>query len=632
MEGTMASQMKHLFVRTTVMVEGVIYLVPVPVLVYFVFFAFAWAKAVPLLFLEATTLAISLALVSGCLVRWLCMRPMLKAARGASDAADVARAIRAAYGLPFVESVSVFLRWLLAPGLFVSLPIYLMGKQSLLEAVSTTVFTGITGVVSIPLVFHICEAEASRFLAFLRQSGVWAEVKTRVRVGITTRLVVTLLLVICYPAGLFLYLIMLSNVGYMDLKSIPVGFGLLIFCSALLSVVVAVLFSRSVGSTLKGMNRSMGGVSEGDLTRELVVRDGDELGDLAHHYNSVISALSTSVQSVRDSAKNLAQWVDDISAASGALASASSHQQSSTQSVLTTVEQFSESLQAMTSRIATHAQTVTESAAAVEELSAGVASIARGAAAVRHTVGENVTSIGASREKIQSSIDGTLRMNESLGHISSAVRDIGNRFQRIEETLVILQEIAGQTNTLAMNAAIEAAHAGDAGRGFAIVASEVRRLAERSSQFVKEIGAIMKDIGKQVEQAVRSAEAGEKTSHEGRTAAQEAQTAVEGIMRSIAHIDTMVAEITRTTEEQAQAASHALAGFEALRTFSATVNGEVEAQASAAMQIAESIKSIGETTQKNTAASSRLSELAGALRAKSEELSVTVSKFKVRGG
>jgi methyl-accepting chemotaxis protein len=628
----MRSPLRFLFLRTTLKVEFIIYLVPVPVLIYFSFFAFKYANAYPTMFMVCVTAAITVALAGGSVVRWLQLRPMSKLSRPEllRDSRALTRAARSAYTLPLVESASVFLRWLLSPGLFITLPFALMGRITPIEIVSTSIFTGITGLVSIPLVYHICESESGRFFESLRKSGVVQTFSSPVRVGITARLVVTLLLVIAYPAGLFLHLIILSNVGYLDLKTIPVGFGLLIFCSILLSVVVAVLFSRSVALTLQGMIRNLEGVSKGDLTMDIAVRDGDEVGELAQHYNAVIEALGSSVQSVRESAQRLAQWVSDISSASEVLAKASANQQAHTQSVLVTVEQFSSSLQAMTSRIATHAQTVAESAASVEQLSAGVSSIARGAEAVRETVSENVASISRGKAKIQSSIDETMRMNESLGRVSTSVREIGGRFQQIEETLVILQEIAGQTNTLAMNAAIEAAHAGDAGRGFAIVASEVRRLAERSSQFVKEIGSVMTDIGQQIVEAVHTAEAGEETSRAGRSAAEDAQHAVEGIMRSIDRIDKTVDEISRTTGEQAQAASHALASIDALREFSKSVSQEVEAQATSARQITQAIKAIGETTNTNTRSSRDLSELAAALKAKSEELAVTVSRFRLR--
>ncbi len=630
----MRNPMRFLFIRTTIKVEVITYTVPVPVLIYFSLFTFKFANRDPMMFLITVAAAMTFALSGGSLVRWLQMKPM-QAAGTLEVLMDPERRRRAelsAFTLPAVESMSVFLRWLIAPGLLITLPFTLSGKMTPFEMVCVTVFTGITGLVSIPLVFHICETESFRFLKYVRAQGYPTASKNPVRINIGARLVVTLLLAISFPAGLFLTLIVMSNVGYLDLRTIPIGFGLLIFCSVLLSVVVAVLFSRSVVNVLREMNRNLAGVSQGDLTQEVAVRDGDEMGDLARHYTSVIDALGDSVHSVRDSARRLGQWVDDISAASKSLAEASGNQQENTKSVLATVEQFSASLQAVTGRIATHAQTVAESAAAVEELSAGVASIARGAGSVKKTVEENVGSIGKGREKIQASISGTLRMNESIAKISSTVRDIGGRFQDIEEILSAVQDISGQTNTLAMNAAIEAAHAGEAGKGFAIVATEVRRLAERSSQFVKEIGAVMKNIGREVEEAVRIAAEVEETSKTGRDSAQDAQAAMDGIMESINRIDSMVSEISRTTGEQAQAAAHALSGIDALREFSQNVSGEIEAQAVSARQITQSIKAIGEVTEKNTGASHDLSELAAALRSKSEELAVTVSRFQLREG
>jgi methyl-accepting chemotaxis protein len=630
----MRNPLKLLFLRTTLKVELIIYCIPVPVLVYFFLFAFHYARRDPLPFMIAVTAASSLAIVSGLAIRWLPLRHMKALSRSGAmgKAGLVRRAVRAAHALPLSESLSVFLRWLFAPGLLVTLPFTLTGRMSVMEAVSTTLFTGFTGLVSIPLVYYICETETSVFLEFLRRQGITEEFRNPVRIGITARLVATLLLVISYPTGLFLQLIFLSNAGYLDLRTVPAGFGLLVSCTAVLSVTVAVLFSRSVGLALRGINRSLEGVSHGDLTQELAVRDGDEMGDLARHYTTVIAALGGSVQSVRDSAERLSQWVKDISAASGALAEASAGQQANAQSVLATMEQFSASLQSVTGRVTAHAQTVAESASAVEELSAGVASIARGAGSVRDTVGENVATIGRGREKIQASIDETMRMNESMGRVSATIREIGGRFQQIEETLSILSNLSGQTNVLAMNAAIEAAHAGDAGRGFGIVAAEVRRLAERSGEFVKEIGNVIKNIGGQVEEAVRIVESGESIFRAGRSAAEEAEQALEGIVKSSERIDALVEEISRTTGEQAQAAANALSGIDALREFSHSVSAEVESQAASARQIMESIKAIGDGTQKNSRASSGLSELASALRSKSEELTMTVSRFKLRNG
>jgi methyl-accepting chemotaxis protein len=624
--------MMRLLPRVMVKVDLIMYFVPIPVLVYFVLFAFPYAQADPQLFLIAIGAVLIIALAGATLTHRLLLRRMIEAMREdfSFEPVPLRRAAIAAYILPLAESLAMFLRWVVPVGLCITLPYALMGRIGVIEIVSNTVFTGMTGIVSIPLVYLVCEGESLRFFEYLREKGVRINFRNPIRIGITARLVITLLFTISYPLGLLLYTIYMSNIGYLDLRTIPIGFGLLVFCSALMSVLVAVLFSRSFGSIFRGMNKNLEGVSRGDLTVDVTVRDGDEIGELARHYKSVIDTLGSSVHSVRDSARVLGKWVEEISSASKALAEASAHQESNTRSVQGNVEAFSASLKAMSDRIITHAQTVSESAAAVEELSAGVASIARGAGAVRGTVSENVTSIGKGREKIQSAIDEALRMNDSLARMSSTVRDIGGRFQQVGEALLAVQDIAGQTNILAMNAAIEAAHAGDAGRGFAIVAAEVRRLAERTTEFVKAINAVMEDIGLQIEAANTIAEAGDETSRVGRSAAEEAQAAVEGIMRSIERIDAMVEEISRTTGEQAKAATDAITGMEALREFSRSVGDELGGQMASAQAITDSIKAIGVNTEKNTKASHVLSELAASLRSKSEELSVTVSRFRLR--
>jgi methyl-accepting chemotaxis protein len=628
----MKNAVRRIFLRTTLKVELIIYLVPVPVLVYFVLYAFRYAGAHPLPFLGTVLAASTVALGSGALLRWLWLRPMTTAmaaaAAGTAGAALLARGARAAHLLPAREGLSVFLRWLISPALFITLPFALAGAMSPVEAISNTVFTGITGLVSIPLVFHICEGETARFFMAAREAG--GELPpSPLRIGITLRLVTTLLLVIAYPAGLFLYVIILSNIGYLDLHTIPVGFGLLIFCSILLSVVTALLFSRSVGASLRAVNASLEAAARGDLTARLAPRGRDEIGELTGHFNSVTAALGASVRSVRDSARSLARWVSDISSASRALAEASAGQQSSAESVRVTTESFSATLQSMTQRITSHERTVAQSASAVEQLSVGVVAVARSAGAVRETVGEHVAAMEQGRAKIRSSIDQTLGMNQSLASVSSAVRGIDERFRRIAETLAILQDISGQTNILAMNAAIEAAHAGSAGRGFAIVAAEVRGLAERSTQFVKEIGSLMSDIGRGIGQAVQAAQAGERISADGRRAAEEAGRAVEAIAESMKRIGSLVGEIDRTTGEQAAAASNAQSGMDRLREFSRALSQEVEGQAEASRKIAVAVTGIGDGTLRNTSASRELAELGAALRAKSEELATAVARFKI---
>lgn len=275
---------------------------------------------------------------------------------------------------------------------------------------------------------------------------------------------------------------------------------------------LAIWMGQRIGGPLKEINKALGQLAQGDanLTATLPVRTQDEVGRLAQAFNAFVGNLRMILTTVRDSMDSLGQSGADLSANATETAAAT--------------HQISANIQSVGNLVTTQAASITETSATVEEIGKTFQSFHR----MIETQAEEVRNSTRSLETMVTEVEGLVAevaqssalfrklQDDSAGGIqtmdavAAAVGRITAQSENLQETNHVITSIAGQTNLLAMNAAIEAAHAGDAGRGFAVVADEVRKLAESASLQAKESKVVLKDIQQGIV-AVRqaSAEAGE---------------------------------------------------------------------------------------------------------------------------
>jgi len=160
--------------------------------------------------------------------------------------------------------------------------------------------------------------------------------------------------------------------------------------------------------------------------------------------------------------------------------------------------------------------------------------------------------------KARESIQGMERIHASVANTTTMVEKLGESSQKVGAIVAVIKEIADQTNLLALNAAIEAARAGEQGRGFAVVADEVRKLAEKTAQATTEIGAMIQGIQAETGQAIASITAGMAEAESGVGSARQAGEALEQITARFDQVSRMVSEIARATEVQNQAVQSVL--------------------------------------------------------------------------
>jgi methyl-accepting chemotaxis protein len=342
-------------------------------------------------------------------------------------------------------------------------------------------------------------------------------------------------------------------------------------------LVVALSTSRSIFHRLREMIERIRDIAEGegDLTKRIEIAAEDEIGELAQWFNTFVDKLHDILCQVASNTKSLAAAGKEIAASSREHGRGAELQKDQTNQVAT-------AMQEMVSTV----QQVSENCNSASTASQKASQSARQGGKI---VGETLSRMRA--------------IAQAVGGTAKQIQELGKRSDQIGQIIGVIDDIADQTNLLALNAAIEAARAGEQGRGFAVVADEVRKLAERTSTATKEITDMIRNIQVETKNAVGAMLAGTKEVELGVESTTTAGSSLHEIIQTNEHVGDMIAHIATATTQQSATTEQ--------------INGSIEQIAKIAASSAIAMQQTNEALQDLSALASSLQTLVGQFRLRS---------------
>ncbi|MBH3429274.1 methyl-accepting chemotaxis protein [Pseudomonas alkylphenolica] len=300
----------------------------------------------------------------------------------------------------------------------------------------------------------------------------------------------------------------------------------LLLAATALTLVCALLLTRSIVKPIDEALQAAERIAEGDLTRRIEAQGQDEAARLLRAMAKMQNKLRDTLQLIAGSATQLASAAEELNSVT---------------------DESARGLQQQNNEIEQAATAVTEMTSAVEE-------VARNAVSTSEASKEATRSAGDGRDLVLETVNAIERMSVDVQGTADLIGNLAEESRDIGKVLDVIRGLADQTNLLALNAAIEAARAGEAGRGFAVVADEVRALAHRTQQSTSEIERMIGSIQGGTEQAVNSMRNSTERAESTLNIARGAGLALDTITGAVAEINERNLVIASAAEEQAQVA------------------------------------------------------------------------------
>jgi methyl-accepting chemotaxis protein len=297
-----------------------------------------------------------------------------------------------------------------------------------------------------------------------------------------------------------------------------------VVAAVILTTLAVLLFSlyRSIMSPIDNLNEIAAGFENGDLSIEMNDKRRDEFGKLASHFNRAIAKLSSMIAQVKEVIGTITKNSKSLTESSVLMAQNAGQQSSET----------------------------SQAASATEELSSSFIDVATNTSEAAESAKTATNSIFESADVITQTVDCMVEISESVVTASGQIEKLGKESEQISEIVKVIDDIAGQTNLLALNAAIEAARAGEQGRGFAVVADEVRKLAERTSTSTKEIADMVKKIQSSTGKTVESMHVSKEKVENGVRLSSQAGNALQMITINMHEVTGKIQQIAAAAEQQ----------------------------------------------------------------------------------
>jgi methyl-accepting chemotaxis protein len=404
--------------------------------------------------------------------------------------------------IPYIQGATALFQWAVMAVALVLLPVIIyqeaVGETIIKnhEIISVTIICILTGFISIPISFYICETNLIKYFELDRSLYIQSEKKKLYGWSMTQKALFTIIDVMLYPTGIMILLNYSVEKGLIQYEKNITAMTFLAITSVAVSVIDSFLFSSNIKANLNRVTIKLKEISSGeaDLRNRVPVTTHDEIGELSIYFNSFVEKIEGIIEDIQeistkserlsliitDKSSEVNNSVHNITSTIGMVDKQNDELNQDINTTGALISDISNTMENTLRQLEDENTAINESSAVINQMMTQIQKV------------DKVLSIN--RNEIENIVRDVEVGLEDMKNTRKAIGEINKSAQTIYDMVEIINDISDRTNLLAMNAAIEASHAGDAGRGFAVVASEIRKLSASVSQNAKTISASLTKI------------------------------------------------------------------------------------------------------------------------------------------
>ncbi|HEX2957491.1 MAG TPA: methyl-accepting chemotaxis protein [Chitinispirillaceae bacterium] len=460
---------------------------------------------------------------------------------------------KAVYNYPFIFASFMIMNWLIIPNLFLTIPLYILTHGNLQDLILLNLLFISGTIISLPIAYLIAEKSTMKFLN-LEEARTIPEPDTVLYLSVKAKIIMSCVGIICSLLLNVAASISLGNLYNLTFVENIVNLTIIGAEGLLSTIILSWLLANSFSMRLKNTAVALHDIAsgKGDLTQRLGEDSNDELGLVARNFNVFVGNLQKIMLNINSSSDTVASSAVELLSSSTKIVNSAEDMSRQSSSVASASVQASANISAISTSAEEMASSTNSVAAAIEQMSTSLNDVSR---------------------NCQMELTLSAEANKHSQNSKEIINKLGTAALSIGKVIEVIHNISDQTNLLALNAAIEAARAGDHGKGFSVVASEVKDLALQTTQATMEIKQQIEDMQKSTESAVKVIELVTSAIEEVNTisqnivgAVEEQSTTINEISKNVSAVNASAREIAHNVFESAKGLSEITENITSVKT------------------------------------------------------------------